>query len=235
MDTESVNKSENDMSRDTTSDEQTNKSTSNDSNSGAKGSDSANSNDNAKATAQNEANMQSSEDEEVEFVEATEADGESDESEQLIIQLQDALEQQKENALRAQAEMQNVRRRAENEVSNARRYALEGFLKDLISILDSFDGALKTEIEDDWPESARSMHSGIEGIAKQFNDIFNKYNIVVDAPQQGEKFDPQIHEAVTMVAVPGVGKDQVVETVRTGYRLNDRVIRPAMVVVSTGG
>jgi molecular chaperone GrpE len=131
--------------------------------------------------------------------------------------------------VRAQAEVQNVRKRAERDVQHARKFALEKFAGDLLSVADNLErGLAALDAEDDALKGARE---GIELTLKSLLDAFARYNIEQINPAD-EPFNPELHEAMTMVPVPNVDPNSVIEVLEKGYQLNGRLIRPARVVVS---
>jgi molecular chaperone GrpE len=127
---------------------------------------------------------------------------------------------------RLQAEFDNFRKRGVKEQQDFRDYALVEALKSLLPILDSLDRALKTS-----GVSVKDFHSGIELIDKQFHDALSKLG-VEPIPTEGEAFDPNLHQAVQMVDTDEVVDNQVIDELQRGYRIKDRLLRPAMVRVA---
>lgn len=127
---------------------------------------------------------------------------------------------------RLQAEFDNFRKRAAREQQEYREYALAEALKQLLLILDSLDRALKTEAG-----PAEDFRSGIDLIDRQFHDVLAKLG-VEPVPTKGVAFDPNIHQAVQMIATTEVPENHVVEELLRGYKLRDRLLRPAMVLVA---
>ncbi len=150
-------------------------------------------------------------------------------TEQLDAALKDA-ESHKDAALRAKAEADNVRRRAEREVSNASKFALERFAKEILAVVDSLEKALETKADDD---AQQAMHEGISLTHKLFLDTLKKFNIEQVSPL-GESFDPALHEAMVMQESEEHEPNSVMMVVQTGYQLNGRLIRPARVIVAKG-
>lgn len=134
-----------------------------------------------------------------------------------------------EDVLRAQAEAQNSRRRADGEVDKARKFALERFVGDLLPVIDNLDRALSSIDQSD--ESFKGVVEGIELTRNSFIDTLTKYQVEQVDPA-GEPFDPELHQAMTMVPNPDLEPNTVMDVFQKGYRLNGRLIRPAMVVVS---
>ncbi|MBQ24156.1 nucleotide exchange factor GrpE [Alcanivorax sp.] len=131
--------------------------------------------------------------------------------------------------VRAQAEVQNVRKRAERDVQHARKFALEKFAGDLLSVADNLERGLAALDADD--EALKGAREGIELTLKSLLDAFARYNLEQISPAD-EPFNPELHEAMTMVPVPNVDPNTVIEVLEKGYQLNGRLIRPARVVVS---
>ena len=132
-----------------------------------------------------------------------------------------------EKSVRAIAELDNVRRRAEREVANAHRYGLEKLLSSLLPVFDSLEEALR--LADLHADTA--MHEGLDLTMKLFLDVLAKYDVQQLNPQ-GEPFDPQQHEAMSMQASQDVPSNTVLVVFQKGYKLNDRIIRPARVIVA---
>jgi molecular chaperone GrpE len=131
--------------------------------------------------------------------------------------------------MRARAEMENTRRRAEIDVSNARKFALTKFATDLLPVLDSLGHALECEFGDN--QFARSIHEGVEMTMNMLMQTLDRYGIKQVNPV-GMPFDPNQHQAVSTEESPDAKTNTVVKVFQKGYLLNDRLIRPAMVVVA---
>jgi molecular chaperone GrpE len=144
-----------------------------------------------------------------------------------------ALAEQQDSVLRAQAEVQNMRRRCEADVEKAHKFALEKFSAELLTVIDNLERALDA-VPDSAGESVNALREGVELTLKGFLETCEKFNIRQLNPE-GEPFDPQMHQAMSMVPNPDVEPNTVVAVVQKGYLLNDRVIRPAMVMVSKAG
>lgn len=141
------------------------------------------------------------------------------------------VEEQKNTALRAVAESQNARRRADNEVANARKFALERFVADLLPTLDSLEQGIDAVDADEAEGPLKMLHEGSVLTLKMMLDVLAKHNVVVVNPV-GEPFDPQHHEAMSMIPSPDAEPNSVLEVMQKGYSLNGRLVRPARVVVS---
>lgn len=132
-----------------------------------------------------------------------------------------------EKAVRAVAELENFRKRAERDVANAHRYGLEKFIVALLPVIDSLEQALQMTAQNDQPD----MHEGLTLTLKMFLDILNKQGVLSIDPI-GELFNPEEHEAMSMQEDPTALPNTVVMVFQKGYKLNDRVIRPARVIVA---
>ncbi|GHE20973.1 nucleotide exchange factor GrpE [Halomonas urumqiensis] len=144
-----------------------------------------------------------------------------------VEELEQSVSDAKDQALRAAAEAQNVRRRAEQEAEKARKFALEKFVKELLPVVDSLEKALESMRE----EATEAHSEGVSMTLKMQLDVLNKFGVEVVEPH-GEPFDPQFHEAMAMVPNPELDPNTVMEVMQKGYLLNGRLVRPAMVVVS---
>ena len=126
---------------------------------------------------------------------------------------------------RAQAEFENARRRASKEQQDFRDYAAADTIKPLLPVLDSFERALQVKSE------PADFRSGVELIYKQLQDALAKVGVKA-IPAKGEQFDPHVHEAIEMVETSDAADHEVIEELQRGYRIKDRLLRPAMVKVA---
>lgn len=165
---------------------------------------------------------------------AAESEGElidNPEAEMLAAQveeLEQAVKEAKDQALRSAAEAQNARRRAEQDAEKARKFALEKFVKEMLPVVDSLEKALESMSDD---EAAKAHVEGIEMTLKMQLDALNKSGVEQLDPH-GEPFDPEYHQAVAMVPSPDAEPNIVIDVMQKGYTLNGRLVRPAMVAVS---
>ena len=136
----------------------------------------------------------------------------------------------KDAALRSKAETENIRRRTEKEVSNASKFALERFAKEILGVVDSLEKALELPVED---ESQKAMYEGIELTYKLMVDTLKKFSIEQISPL-GDHFDPALHEAMIMQESEEHEPNSVMMVIQPGYQLNGRLIRPARVIVAKG-
>jgi molecular chaperone GrpE len=146
------------------------------------------------------------------------ADDPLKQAEQLAAQHHDAY-------LRAKAEADNVRKRAQVEVANAHKFAVENFTAELLAVKDSLEAALVAE-----NATVDSMKNGVELTLRQLKSVFEKFNVTEINPQ-GQKFDPHRHQAIGTIA-SDAEPNTVVQVLQKGYLLHDRVVRPALVMVA---
>ena len=142
-----------------------------------------------------------------------------------IAALEAELAQAKEDFLRAKAETENVRRRAQEDIAKAHKFAVESFAEALVPVKDSLDAALA-----DTSGSVDTLKNGVELTVKQLQAAFDKGRVTAIDPA-GEKFDPARHQAISMVDSEGEA-NRVVTVLQPGYLIYDRVLRPALVTVS---
>lgn len=147
------------------------------------------------------------------------------EAQEEILKLKDAF-------LRAKAEEDNVRRRAEKEVSNGRKFAVEGFAKEMLGVHDSLKLAIATEVAEDANDAIKSIHEGVNITLKQLQSAFNKFSLREIAPEIGDRLDPNLHQAMSLVDSEDVKSGCIVNVIQAGFELHDRLLRPAMVVVA---
>ncbi|MFC0269144.1 nucleotide exchange factor GrpE [Kushneria aurantia] len=143
-----------------------------------------------------------------------------------VAELEQELEQAKEQQMRTAAEAQNARRRAEQDADKAKKFALEKFVKELLPVVDSLEKGLES-----MEEVSETHREGVSMTLKLQLDVLEKFGVEQIDPH-GETFDPQYHEAMTMVPNPEMTPNTVMEVMQKGYTLNGRLIRPAMVVVT---
>jgi len=157
---------------------------------------------------------------------------ESAESVDQITALLDQVAEYQDSYLRAKAEVDNIRKRAETEVANARKYALEGFIRELLTVKDSLEIALAVDQRLDSEASNLGVNEGLELILKQLESVFAKFSVETVEPEVGDKLDPDQHQAMSVEESPDVPSNCVSKVIQKGYSLNNRLLRPAMVVVA---
>lgn len=149
--------------------------------------------------------------------------------EQALSAAEDDAKNHHEAALRARADMENARRRAESEIDKARKFALERFAGELLSVIDNLERTL--DAADSSDESVKPLIEGVEMTLKGFLSTNEKFGLAAVNPQ-GEIFNPELHQAMSMQEVAEVEPNTVIAVLQKGYVLNGRLLRPAMVMVS---
>ncbi|WP_448569176.1 nucleotide exchange factor GrpE [Thalassotalea ganghwensis] len=136
---------------------------------------------------------------------------------------------QKDSVIRAKAEVDNVRRRAAQDVEKARKFALEKFTQELLPVVDNLERAIASiNVEDD---TQKAIAEGVQLTLQSFLSALDKFDIKAIDPQN-EPFNPELHQAMSMQEVEGVEPNTVIAVMQKGYALNGRLVRPAMVMVS---
>ena len=161
---------------------------------------------------------------------------EGDEQAQRIYELETALseaqstiKEQQEGVLRARADMENARRRADAEVEKARKFALERFAGELLPVIDNLERAL--EMGDADNEAVKPLLEGVEMTRKTFVSTIEKFGLTPIDPS-GEAFNPDLHQAMSMQESAEHEPNSVMAVMQKGYQLNGRLLRPAMVMVA---
>jgi molecular chaperone GrpE len=131
--------------------------------------------------------------------------------------------------LRAKAELENYRRRASQDIERANKYAIEDFAEALMPVKDSLETALKVDTP-----SLESLKKGVEITLKQLDSAFEKNQLAEINPKPGDKLDPMLHQAISMVPT-GQNANTIISVLQKGYKIADRLLRPALVTVSQGG
>ena len=150
--------------------------------------------------------------------------------ESLLAQMQSDMERFKDLALRTQADFENFRKRAAREKEDASKYANASFLEKLLPILDNFELGLNAARND---AKDSPILAGMDMVSKQLNDFLTAVGVET-LKTEGEKFDPNLHEAVAQEASADVPEGVIVRQLRKGFKLRDRLLRPATVTVSKG-
>jgi len=145
-----------------------------------------------------------------------------------LAKLQDESTAALDKAVRAQAEMENLRKRTARDVENAHKYALEKFVQELLPVIDSLELGLSTSVD---IENAEDLRKGMDLTLEMFKTVIEKFGVVIVNPET-EKFDPEFHEAISMQETKNVKSGEIVAVMQKGYSLNGRLIRPAMVIVA---
>lgn len=139
------------------------------------------------------------------------------------------IDEQKDSVLRAKAEADNARRRAQGEVDKAKKFALEKFAGELLPVIDNLERALQSADANN--EDIKPMVEGVELTLKSFLSTIEKFGMEVIDPQ-GQPFNPELHQAMAMTESADVPANTVLMVMQKGYQLNGRLVRPAMVSVS---
>lgn len=145
-------------------------------------------------------------------------------------QLADAAKKEQDALLRARAEMDNIRRRAEQDVEKAHKFALEKFSKDILNTIDNLERALATPANKE-DEAIKGLFDGVELTLKELLATVARFGIE-PVGVVGEAFNPDLHQAISMQPTEGFETNQITTVLQKGYLLNNRVIRPAMVMVA---
>jgi molecular chaperone GrpE len=143
----------------------------------------------------------------------------------------------KDRLLRTLAEMENLRRRTEREVADARAYGVTSFARDILAVADNMERALKAlddEIRDKAEAGVKALLDGVELTERELINVMEKHGVRKIEPQ-GQKFDPNLHQAMLEIPDPSVPTGTVVQIMQPGYTIGERVLRPALVGVSKGG
>lgn len=143
---------------------------------------------------------------------------------------EEAAGQAKDDLLRVKAEMQNLRRRTEQDIEKAHKYGQEKFSTELLGVMDNLERSLAAASEHE-DAVIRALYDGVDLTLKSFVDCFARFDIAPVDPL-GEPFDPQLHQAMSLQDNPEVEPNTVIAVMQKGYTLHGRVIRPAMVIVS---
>ena len=137
--------------------------------------------------------------------------------------------------VRARAEVENTRRISAKEVEKARKFALESFARELLTVKDSLDQAAQVDLSTNAGEKLiEQMSEGLNLTLRQLDTVFDKFNIELVNPEAGDVLDPELHQAMTRQPSEDVDTNNILQTIQVGYTLNGRLLRPAMVIVSSG-
>ncbi|GAB2188693.1 nucleotide exchange factor GrpE [Sessilibacter sp. MAH2] len=164
-----------------------------------------------------------------EQTEESAAQSSGDEMQARVEELEAQLAMAKDDVLRAQAEILNVRRRSEQDVEKAHKFAVEKFAKDMLNVADNLERAVQSFESND--EASKPLLEGVELTLKTLTDALANNNLEIVDPH-GQPFDPNLHQAMAMVENPDVEPNTVINVFQKGYTLHGRLVRPAMVVVS---
>lgn len=150
--------------------------------------------------------------------------------EQLKTQIEEATNKEQDILLRSRAEIENLRRRTEQDVEKAHKFALEKFSKDILNTIDNLERALATPANKE-DESVKALFDGVELTLKELVSTVGRFGVEA-VGVVGEAFNPDLHQAISMQPAEGFESNQISVVLQKGYTLNGRVIRPAMVMVA---
>ncbi len=148
---------------------------------------------------------------------------------QELVKAQQTAQENWDRFIRTQAEFENLKRRSEKDIQNAHKFAIEKFARELLSVADSLELGLEVEASDN-PEVAK-LREGMELTLKQLLASLEKFQLVQINPE-GERFNPELHQAMAMQPAPNIEPNTVLKVYQKGYLLSERLLRPAMVVVA---
>ena len=152
-----------------------------------------------------------------------------------LAKLQSENAEMKDRVLRTLAEMENLRKRTEREVADSRAYAVTSFARDLLSVADNLERALGAVPEGDDNAALKALAEGVDLTGRELEQVLAKHGVVKVDPKPGDRFDPNLHQAMFEVPDPSRPSGEVVEIVQRGFTISGRLLRPAMVGVSRGG
>ncbi|GGC83105.1 nucleotide exchange factor GrpE [Undibacterium terreum] len=146
----------------------------------------------------------------------------------VVAQLEAKVQELQDSFMRAKAEGENIRRRAQEDISKAHKFAIEGFAEAMVPVKDSLEMALKVETP-----SVESLKEGVEMTLRQLSAAFEKNRLTEISPQKGDKLDPMKHQAISMEPAEQEA-NTIVTVLQKGYTIADRLLRPALVTVAQG-
>jgi molecular chaperone GrpE len=173
---------------------------------------------------------QETNEEQIDLPDSEDAPEEGSESDQALDAALEQAQNAKDDLLRVQAEMQNLRRRTEQDIEKAHKYGQEKLSIELLAVMDNLERAQEAASNSE-DEAIKAIREGVDLTVKGFADCFKKFNIETVDPL-GEPFDPQLHQAMSMQENTESEPNTVIAVMQKGYTLHGRVIRPAMVMVS---
>ena len=144
----------------------------------------------------------------------------------------------KDRLLRTLAEMENLRKRTEREVADMRQYGIASFARDMLAVADNMDRALEAldaELRETADPGVKALLDGVELTERELLKVLEKHGVKKFEPQKGDKFDPNLHQAMYEVPDPSQPAGTVAQVVQPGYMIGERMLRPALVGVAKGG
>ncbi len=146
--------------------------------------------------------------------------------------LRQQLLEAQEGYLRSKAEVDNIRKRTEVEVANARKFALEGFVRDILTVRDSLEMAQAADQHSEGENPSADLSEGLTLILKQLDMVFERFQVEMVEAVRGDKLDPDRHQAMSIEETDDLPPNAITRVVQEGYLLNNRLLRPAMVIVA---
>ncbi len=151
---------------------------------------------------------------------------------QMLVEARQQIDEMKDGYIRARADVENIQRRSQNEMVSARKFAIEGFARELLSVIDSLNQAAMVKIDETQRQAVERMNEGLGLTLKQLEKVMEKFGIVQVEADTGTRFNPDVHQAISMVDSGEVEADHIVSVMQKGFTLKDRLLRPAMVVIA---
>lgn len=147
-------------------------------------------------------------------------------------EMRESLAKAEDEVLRSRADVENIRRRAEMDIANARKFAIEKFAAEVLLVRDSLDSARKIDLDQENREILEKMKEGLDLTMKQLETAMEKFNVVEVDPQPGDRLDLDKHQAMGLIDAEGIEANCIAQVIQKGYTINDRLLRPAMVMVA---
>lgn len=154
-----------------------------------------------------------------------------DDVDQIIANMQEQIEGLQDKLLRSMAECENVRARTTKLVEEAKEFSITGFAKDLVPVVDNLSRAL-SHVPDELDENTKMVIEGVAMTKNEFENVFKKHGLVCIEPEQGEKFDYNLHNAISQIVTEEFEPGTIVNTMQAGYKIKGRLLRPASVTVA---
>lgn len=158
-------------------------------------------------------------------------DSEAEENSELIESLQEQIDSLQDKLLRSMAECENVRARSAKMTEEAREYAITSFAKDLMLVKDNLSMALQ-HVPEDMDKDVKVIIDGVMMTNNELENVFNKHGMELIEPKPGDKFDYNTHNAISQIVTKEFSAGNVVNTMQVGYKIKDRLLRPAAVTVA---
>ena len=171
--------------------------------------------------------------EEVEIITAEEAAETAIDDESALDILTQQLDELKDQNIRLAAELENVRKRNTNELAKARKFAVDRFAVEMLDVIESIEKASEIGQIDNSPDALEAMREGMNLMRRQMLNSFEKFGIAEIAPQAGDAFDSDRHQALGMQPSDDIAPNHILDVIRKGYSIHERLLRPAMVIVAS--